>query len=264
MSVGTGYKAKAYILTVDPEGGSRRSHAADEAAQLDLPWQFVEGVSLNDDDPTPSEYSRLFNLFLYPRTMTAGEIAVYLGHRRAWQQVLDEGEDYGLILEDDFRIADRDALQRAVDDAVSHPGGWNIIKFFDVWSKTVMTSMTLGSTKFVCRKYPPNGAVGYLIDAAAARALLSRKRIFRPVDEDISRPWEFGLWVWSSERNLVTEVSHTLGGSLLEERRKEEAIQQRRNPVRNIMIRNTMELYKFVSSKRYVAAIKNNLRKADG
>src|SRR5690606_29912904 len=133
-------------------------------------------------------------------------------------------------------------------DAISRSEAWDIVKFFDVWSKPVIASITLGSTKFVCRKYPPNGAVGYLINANAARVLLSRKRIFRPVDEDISRPWEFDLRVWSTESNLVTEISKSHGGSLLEEERKQEEIHQRRNPIRNVLVRNTLELYKLISS----------------
>lgn len=256
-------KLKAYILTVDTAGGSRHSHALGEAAKLGLPWQFVEGARI-DANSVPPEYSRLLNFLFYRRRMSSGEISVYLGHRQAWQQLLDDRKDYGLILEDDFQVIDEDRLRGAIEDAVSSPGDWDLIKFFDIRSKPVMASTTLGSTKFVCRRCPPNGAVAYLINDRAARALLSRKRIFRPVDEDISRPWEFKLRVWSSERNLVTENSGSLGGSLLEEAREEEEIQQRRNPLRNIIIRNALKLCKLISSRKHVDEIKRSVQRIEG
>src|SRR5690606_33966201 len=143
---------------------------------------------------------------------TRGEVSTYLGHRRAWNHFLSDQADFGLILEDDFQIMNQEELLRAIRDATAHPDSWDIIKFFDVWSKRPVAAMQLGSTQILCRKYQPNGAVAYVIHKRAAKVLLSRQRIFRRVDEDLSRPWEFSLRVWSSERNLVTENAQSLGG----------------------------------------------------
>jgi len=190
--------------------------------------------------------------------MIPAEIAVYLGHRRVWEHFIADEVEYALVLEDDFQIIDLENLRTAIKDAIAHPSSWDIIKFFDVWSKRPVAAMDLGSTRFVCRKYPPNGAVAYLLKASAARALLSRKRIYRPVDEDISRPWEFSLRVWSSERNLVTENAKALGGSLLDAERSGEEHARRKNPIRYIFIRNLLELSKLIRSKRYQRRIREN------
>lgn len=245
---------KAYILTIDEIGGNRFDHAATEAAALTMPWQFVVGVRLGESASAP-EYSKLLNFVRYRRSMSRGEISVYLGHRRAWDQFLSDQVDFALILEDDFQVVDRYALEQAIKDAVACPDEWDVIKFFDVWSKAPIAKMDVGSTRFVCRRYPPNGAVAYLLNVRAANALLARKHIFRPVDEDISRPWEFSLRIWSTERNLVIENAKAIGGSLLDEQRAREELLKRKNPFRYFLMRNLLELNKFLRAKRYQRTI---------
>ena len=106
----------------------------------------------------------------------------------------------------------------------------------------------IGSTGIVRYKYAASGAVAYLIDRKAAQKLLSRKRFFRAVDEDLSWPWELGLSIWSVSPNLVEEVSHNLGGSLLEMDRK--STKRRRNIARSLW-GNVIQAYKLARSKAY-------------
>lgn len=61
---------------------------------------------------------------------------------------------------------------------------------------------------------------------------LRRSRIFRPIDEDLSHPWEFSIRIWSLEPNIVEEVSHNLGGSILEKDRLKQ--RKKRNILRSL------------------------------
>lgn len=241
---------QAYILTVDRPDGQRIIHALSEAKKLDITWSFVRGHVLFDREH-PERYSRLLNFFFYRRSMTITESAVYLGHRRIWKSLLETEYEYAFILEDDFFIPDPKKLNTAIHDAVSNPSKWDIVKFFDVWPKRPIATIHLGSTRFVWRKYPPNGAVAYLINRNAANALLSRQQFYRPVDEDISRPWEFSLNVLSSEFNLVVENASSLGGSLLETERSHQESIRAQYPFRYLLMRNFLEASKYIKSLLY-------------
>ncbi|MDT4854352.1 hypothetical protein FQZ97_886520 [compost metagenome] len=132
---------------------------------------------------------------------------------------------------------------------------WDIIKLFNFTAKNVISTRHAGNSKFVCHKRPANGAVGYLINPPAAKRLLRRKRIFRPIDEDLSHPWELGLRVWSASKNLLSEVSHELGGSLLEGERHLLDEASRRNAIRFGAKRNILELEKQLRSTLYARKI---------
>ncbi|MCR4268468.1 glycosyltransferase family 25 protein [Nitratireductor sp. ZSWI3] len=221
----------AYILTVETEESLRRQHAEREMSALGIEREFVQGF--RKTDPSLGEhYSEVMNLLLHKRSLTAGEIAVYAGHRRIWRRIVESGRTCALVLEDDFRVLDRDLFLRSIDDLMAHPGDWDLVKFFDYKPKSVVASVRIGSTTAVAHKYPASGAVAYLIGADAARALLQRKRIFRAVDEDFSHPWEFSIRVWSTQPNTVAEASDALGGSILAEDRQ--AVRRNRKILRSL------------------------------
>ena len=196
----------------------RRSHALEELSALGLEGEFVQGL-LTGDQELDELYSQKKNLFLAKRSLTPGEIATYAGHRKIWKRIVDDGCECALVFEDDFGVIDRERFAKSVRDCLDNMGNWDIIKFFDFKPKRVMKRRKLGETDLVAYKYPASGAVAYLITGKAAQRLLGRSRIFRPIDEDFSWPWEFRLRIWSVCPNLVQEVSYRLGGSHLEQTR---------------------------------------------
>lgn len=182
----------AYVLTIDEEGGRRRAHATKELVELGLTGRFVMGATKGDRE-LAELYSPLKNLLLSRRSLTAGEIAVYAGHRRIWKAIDDAGIPYALVLEGDFHVVDKEKFLATLGDCLSAPKHWDIIKFFDFKPKRVVRRLRLGKANLVAYKYPASGAVAYLISGDAVRRLLKRPQIFRAVDVDLSWPWEFGL-----------------------------------------------------------------------
>lgn len=203
------------VLTVDKMGGSRRQNAENELQNAGLRGEFVEGYK-KSDPLTSQEYSKIKNLIFSKRNLTAGEIAVYAGHRRIWRNFLQSGADVALIFEDDFEINNPDEFRPALEDCLSHKGEWGMVKFFDFKPKRIVRSNRIGNTSLVKYKYAASGAVAYLLNRDTAEKLLSRTKFFRPVDEDLSWSWELNLDIWSTDPNLVSEKSAELGGSLLE------------------------------------------------
>ncbi|WFP61700.1 glycosyltransferase family 25 protein [Mesorhizobium sp. WSM4904] len=222
-------------------------HAANELGRLGLSFDFVHGVDQNSAE-IDRAYSRLLNWTLHKRSLTRGEISVYLGHRKIWQEVMRKGMDFALVFEDDFKIRNDEQFIQAINDAISHRGIWSIVKFFDFNHKKVVESIRVGATHLVGYKYPASGAVAYLINRQAAQSLLRRRHLFRPIDEDFSHPWEFAIRVWSTSPNLVDEVSPQLGGSILESERSD--LRSKRIVVRSVW-GNFLQARKFLRSLWY-------------
>lgn len=229
-----------YVLTLDATGGRRRSNAVCELQRLGLQARFIEGIAKNRVEIW-QEYSVLRNLLLHKRSLTAGEVSTYCGHRRIWREFLTTSAPCALVFEDDFSIKDPHRFRSILADSVGSLAFSNLVKFFDYRAKTVRESQIVGGTRFVRGKYAAAGAVAYLIRRDAAEALLSRQKFFRPVDEDFSWPWEMGLAVWSVDPNPVAEISSRLGGSLLETERREN--RYRKSILRSLW-GNVLHLYK--------------------
>lgn len=152
------------------------------------------------------------------------ETAAYATHRMAWQALVDGGDPFALVLEDDFVVIDGEALRRVLaiaGDLLSE--GRDIVKLFDLpseWERGRSISRFVGDIEIVKRENVRAGLVGYLISRDGASRFLARRRIFRVVDEDIKYHWELGLDIWSVPKNLVADGSAVLGGSTIEGARK--------------------------------------------
>lgn len=182
-------------------------------AKLLMPWSFVEGFS-STDSVCRTLHSTTKNYFLSKRPLTDVEVAIYAGHRKIWQEIVNGEEECAIVMEDDADIVDSTAILEATAYSTSNRDGWDIVKFFDFNPKPIAISRKWGATLLVIHKMVASGAVCYLIKRTAAAKLLARPKIFRAIDEDLSHPWEFGISVWSVEPNPVVEVSETLGGSI--------------------------------------------------
>ena len=233
-----------FVLTIDPGDGLRRRNAENQLTGAGLRVRFVNGF--HADDPGILEhYSAPLNLLAYRRSLSHGEIAVYCGHRLMWQKLLESGHSHALLLEDDHEIVDQAGFRQALADALQHPRGWDILKFYDIGAKRIIRSSSIGRTRLAAFKYPSNGLQAYLVSRDAAARLLSRKKIFRPVDDDISWNWEFGLSVWSVTPNPVREASNLLGGSLLEDDRH---VARRKRSLPRSVWGNCLQAYKQIRS----------------
>ncbi|MGR6467193.1 glycosyltransferase family 25 protein [Rhizobium sp. PAMB 3182] len=242
--------APIYVLTIDAADGPRRQHCTTMFNRLRMQFDFVQGVRSGDVFGM-GIYSPWLNYLLSKRSLSAAEIAVYLGHRKIWKRVAEGGSDVALVVEDDLLISDTEAFGHVMRNASDH-AAWDILKLFDFLPKKIVARHEWKGVTIVDYKYPASGCVAYLITRDAARRLLERKRIFRPVDEDFSWCWEFGLRVRSVSPNIVSEVSHTLGGSLLEDSRRN--VRRRKNLLRSL-VGMVIAGVKQLSARRHLARI---------
>lgn len=242
-----------YVLTVDQEGGQRREHCLTIFERIQITPIFVQGL-LWDSPVLTQEYSFWKNLIFSKRSLSVQEIAVYLGHRKIWAQIAAGPSDVALVAEDDLSIIDPTTFLHVLNNAFDYKD-WSILKLFDFAPKKIVASHDWHGVKIVDYKYPASGCVAYLITRDAARRLLQRRRIFRAVDKDISYCWEFDLTVRSVSPNIVTEVSHKLGGSLIENSRLD--LRRRKNLLRSL-VGMVLALVKQIRARRHLNRILAN------
>lgn len=248
-----------YVLGVEDADGPRRRHVREEFGRLDYSFTFVEGLRAGDPQIWPG-YSPWRNFLFSKRSLSATEIAVYLGHRRIWRAIAAGADEVALVAEDDLAITEPAAFADVMRHAGDH-AAWDILKLFDFAPKPVINRQSWHGLEIVDYKYPASGCVAYLMTRDAARRLLERRKIYRQVDEDMSWCWEFALRVRSISPNICAEVSHRLGGSLIEESR---VVAKRRSNLVRSLIGNVIAGFKQVHARRYLARIIDAERRSAG
>lgn len=240
-------KTPIYVLSIDDENGPRRQHIETEFNRTGYGFEFVDGLRSCSPE-IDAAYSRWRNILFAKRSMSSTEIAVYLGHRRIWKSILNSDYQVALVIEDDVEVIDPDSLSIIIQNSDDN-ATWDILKLFDYKPKTILNRQEWHGMSIVDYKYPASGCVAYLITRNAARRLLMRKKIYRPVDEDFSWCWEFGLRVRSISPNICTEVSHRLGGSLIEQSR---LVTKRETPLLRRLNGNLLAAIKQLRAKKYL------------
>ena len=208
-----------FVISIDPPDGARRRSAAAQMSAIGWPFCVVEGC-LASDAQVETLYSSHLNRRRTKRPMAPGEVAIYASHRRALGAFLDSGADHGLILEDDFGVVEPERFAARIEALVSTSIVWDVIKLFDFQPRDVARRRPAGDIHIVHYVSPTAGMVGYLVSRDGARKLLSRQNVFRQIDEDTKYYWELDLRVYSTEPNLLREMSTDLGGSLIEKERQ--------------------------------------------
>lgn len=122
-----------------------------------------------------------------------GEIGCFLSHRKVWEAILQNGDEWAAVFEDDVYLS-RDTTRLLLDDSWIPPGV-DIVKL-----ETTRIPVSLGSiegevrfTEVPRKLYPllspHGGAGGYLISRKAARDLLNDPETVKdPVDEYMFNP----------------------------------------------------------------------------
>lgn len=209
------------ILTCRKSPAARVASARAALQALDLPMKIevVEGY-VGEDSHVDTLYDAKQNRRWTKRAISRTEVAVYATHRLAWQHLRQSDAGAALILEDDFAMRDPDTVARVITfwrDMLGHER--DIVKLFDFEKRTrnrAIFRTHVHGVDLVKWTAPSAGMVAYLISRRGAEKFLSRDRVFRQVDEDTKYFWELGLNIWSIPNNPVSEISHTLGGSLVE------------------------------------------------
>lgn len=153
----------------------------------------------------------------YPFPLTATEIGCFLSHRACWQRIVDRGDDYGLIAEDDMAFdpvvwAEAMALVRlhaTPDSFIRLPA--------KLREKPVLTLGEQGHAKMFLPHVIGLQMVCQIVGRNAAARLLAASEILdRPVDTLMQMHWITGQPVHTILANGVLELTQELGGSTVQ------------------------------------------------
>jgi glycosyl transferase family 25 len=210
-----------------------------EAMARDFPGVIVEGYAPQNAH-VKDIYDRGANRRAMNRPLSGAETAAYATHRKAWRGLLDSPYEASLVLEDDFLIENSEMFLEALTRAPAVCQGRDIVKLFDFpksGGNLIVRTVTVGPLKLVQWRYPTAGAGAYFITRNGASKLLSREKIFRPVDEDFKYFWEKCLSVWSLVPSPISENGSNLGGSLIDASRKKAKSRRLPDRLRGNLIR---------------------------
>ena len=155
-------------------------------------FNAVDWRTLNDEQRARL-YSLELNAKTYFKPLTAGECGCYASHVGIWQTLIESGEPWALVLEDDTEPMP--LFDEVIAALIQWPADWDMIKLVGRDSERVSQRISLLAGHDIVRySRAPSLTGAYLVSAAGARKLLkSRVPFGRPVDIDIRWWWEPSL-----------------------------------------------------------------------
>ncbi|MFT6269027.1 MAG: glycosyl transferase family 25 [Alphaproteobacteria bacterium] len=201
----------------------RLEHSEKQLNALGIEFERLEAI----DGATLTEaqihqhYDETANLKLYKKNLSAGEIACYLSHRKAWKRIIDDNLDYAVILEDDS-AADSNFI--ALHSALSKLRNWDYIRIANFPQKyTINERIDVDSAhELVHFNQIPINTAAQVVSMKGAKQLYSQTTHFcRPVDIDLKHYWEKGfdllgltpVYMTSSDKfeSSISAISHDEG-----------------------------------------------------
>ncbi len=208
---------KAFVIHLERAQGRRlqaqRLRAALPLAAAVLP--AVDGLKLTAADIGRVVQPRLHRPH-YPFALTRTEVACFLSHRRAWQAIVDQGLDAGLVVEDDAEPSASDfaAVLEAASVGLRQD---EFIRFpHRERHEPGPVVRTRDGVRLLEPRLPALGMVAQLVGREAARLLLDASWSFdRPVDSFVQMQWLHGARVLTARPIVVREICGELGGSVI-------------------------------------------------
>lgn len=217
-----------YIIHLD-RAAARRPQV--ERLRADLAWP-VDVISAIDATQLSNDELAMYRPQLhrphYPFALNKGEIAAFLSHRKAWQKIVDDGVDVGLVLEDD--VACQPIFNDTVRACLSDIKAGDFVRFAKNMreKQREMLIVQANFSMFVPR-HVGLGMLAQIVTRDAALCLLERTAFFdRPVDTYLQMRWISGVTMKTVQPVLVADISAELGGTTVQTKNKPKSNRLRR------------------------------------
>ncbi len=206
---------KAFILHLE-RATQRRPQVERLSAALPAPSEIlaaVDGAALSARE-VEAIYTRAKFRPRYPFALVRAEIGAFLSHRRAWERIVAENLDFGLIFEDDADL-DGKGFAKTYAAALRTRSLWDYALLpapsTRVAGKTLASE---GEIALVRPNNPPLRAIGQFVSRQAAARLLAATTVFdRPVDTFLQMSWVTGQELLAFVPSGLRDASTTIGGT---------------------------------------------------
>ena len=171
----------------------------------------VDGATLEDSvvaSVAPPELIRK----TYHRPLSKSEVACALSHRKAWQQIIDQDLDFGIVLEDD--ALPEENFSATVELIRQLPkGSWDFLKLYALTRReesNIARQFHHGDHRFVVYRKFPLGFQGQAISREAALSMTKHlTKVTEPADAQLKSWWEARIYPFGL---LPYSVSTDVGG----------------------------------------------------
>ncbi|MBL4769392.1 MAG: glycosyltransferase family 25 protein [Rhodobacteraceae bacterium] len=210
---------KSYIIHL--AGDTRRQinvptllAALPNAAVVDA----INGPQISDQNACPTRPGDLHEPS-YPFPLGPGEIGCFLSHRACWQRIIDSGDDYGLIAEDDLAF-DPINWAEVMDVIQTHATADMFIRMPAKQRETPVRAIgESGSARLFLPRVIGLQTVCQVVGRnAAIRLLAASETLDRPVDTLLQMHWITGQPIHTVLPNGVLELTDELGGSTIQKK----------------------------------------------
>lgn len=153
----------------------------------------------------------------YPFALTPPEIGVFQSHRRCWQHLLDSGEDFALIAEDDLAV-DPPRLARALALIEAHADPAMYVRLPVKNRETPSRVLASdGDLHLILPKTIGLQCIAQVVGRSAATRLLAlTEKIDRPVDTFLQMHWITGQPLHAVTGTGNREIAPEIGGSTIQ------------------------------------------------
>ncbi|XP_023029681.2 glycosyltransferase 25 family member [Leptinotarsa decemlineata] len=168
-----------------PERRKRMQACFDELGLEVAVVDAVDGKTLNETFLESIQFMPEFVDPYHKRPMTLGEIGCFMSHLNIWNEIVKQGHETALVLEDDIRFEPyfRLKVQNVMADVKKIPG-WDLVYFGRKRLQESDEPLVEGSNLLVRAGYS-YWTLGYALSQQGARKLLDADPLSRlvPVDE---------------------------------------------------------------------------------
>ena len=260
LSSGCVIPIPAYVVNLDRHV-ERWAHMRAEAARIGL---NVERVAAVDGLDVPARLrSKFFDANgRNPAHLLPGEIGCYASHLLICQEIVDRGQRYALVLEDDVVLKD-DLLATLATALARLPKGWDIVRLSSLTDRPVMSVSALGHDHHLVRySRLPKRTGAQLISLAGARKILEPGLRVRPIDADLRYGWQFGLDSYGIYPVVVEQTNKF--GSAIRGNARRHALRGRRwqRPTIGSRIHGMMHMLETLTARGTLACLARNLRRS--
>jgi glycosyl transferase family 25 len=214
---------KLYFINLSRRG-DRRAAMETQAGRLGLALTRLDAMDAREAEP--SELARRFEKTGPLGEIPTGDQCCFLSHRLAWKRLVESGDAYAAVLEDDVALSARAPLVLQNDDWI--PPGIDLIKLehYGPASQSVLLSdfKDVGHGFRLGRmRSRHTGAAAYILSRRAAQLLLQIPCFDLPVDHLLFnpnnsklfaplRPWQLLPTVARQQQEAQSDIEGTRVG----------------------------------------------------
>ena len=242
------HRVEAYIIHL-MRAQQRRPNVDDLGLRLPMRIYLVDAVYWDTltDAAANAVYRRQIHKPKYPFELRRSEIACFLSHRKAWQQIVDSKLNAGLVVEDD--VEPEALFTKALELALATMQPTDYVRFpYRSHTDDGPCVAESGSIALVQPVLVGLGMQMQLVGREAAAILLAATETFdRPVDTTIQMRWLTPARILAVKPPCTKEISDAVGGTL---------VQKKVKPLREVLARAVKRLV-------YRSKLRLALRKAE-